>query len=51
MQKLLLLQIIKKNFIQNNLIIGNEFQSFKVFIQIIKQSLHTSLLKANVIFF
>ena len=51
MQKSLLFQIVKKNFVQNNLIIGNGFQSFKTFIQIIEQFFHTSLLKANVIFF
>ena len=51
MQKSLLFQIIKKNFIQSNLVIKNEFQSFKTFIQIIKQFFHTSLLKTNVIFF
>ena len=51
MQKSLLLQIIKKNLVQSNLIIGNGFQSFKAFVQIVKQFFHILLLKANVIFF
>ena len=51
MQKSLLFQIMKKNFIQSNLIIKNGFQLFKIFIQMIEQFLHILLLKANVIFF
>ena len=41
----------KKNLIQSNLIIKNRFQSFKAFVQMIKQFFCTLLLKTNVIFF